>query len=271
MQISATATAFTDPSLKTSGNGAVTPASVAPARPSSPSVILSLSPEARARSANEQQSAGSADGTVSSQTTAVSYKTDAAQQSLVRELARRDLEVRTHERIHASVGGRYTSAPSFTYERGPDGRLYAVSGEVQIDTTSIPGNPQASLEKAQVIQRAALAVPDPSPADRNAAAQARAMAAAAQAEIARLDRSGAEGESDQVQPEVIAATTATSTADSEAKVAEEKDETDTPLFELDSERMARVSQQLAELNRKLFNAGAMEQFGSTGSLVDLSV
>ncbi len=32
----------------------------------------------------------------------------------VRELAERDREVRTHEQIHASAGGKHASAPSYT-------------------------------------------------------------------------------------------------------------------------------------------------------------
>ncbi|WP_200821267.1 putative metalloprotease CJM1_0395 family protein [Oceanicoccus sp. KOV_DT_Chl] len=42
-------------------------------------------------------------------------------QEQIRELASRDREVRAHEQAHASVGGQYAGAPSFTFERGPDG------------------------------------------------------------------------------------------------------------------------------------------------------
>lgn len=48
-------------------------------------------------------------------------------------------------------------------------------------------DPQATLEKAEVIMRAALSVAEPSTADRQVAADARAMAAEARAEILRIE------------------------------------------------------------------------------------
>lgn len=62
--------------------------------------------------------------------------------------------------------------------------MYAVAGEVGIDTSAIPGDPQATLRKAQTILRAALAPADPSPQDRQVAAQANAMAQQARLEMA---------------------------------------------------------------------------------------
>ena len=49
------------------------------------------------------------------------------------EFKQRDSEVRAHEQAHASLGGQYATQPEYEYERGPDGRRYAVSGEVSID------------------------------------------------------------------------------------------------------------------------------------------
>ena len=106
------------------------------------------------------------------------------QRAQVAELAKTDRQVRAHEQAHASVGGRYAGAPSFNYERGPDGRQYATSGEVSIDTSPIPNDPQATLAKALIVQRAALAPSDPSATDRRIAAEAAATAAQARIEIA---------------------------------------------------------------------------------------
>ncbi len=50
------------------------------------------------------------------------------EQEIVAELKRRDTEVRRHEQAHSSAAGSYGGPPSFEYERGPDGRLYAVGG-----------------------------------------------------------------------------------------------------------------------------------------------
>ncbi len=117
-----------------------------------------------------------------------------AEAAQIRELAARDREVRAHERAHASAAaGIAHSAPSYTYQRGPNGRQYAVGGEVRIDTSPVPGDPAATLDKARQIARAALAPAEPSSQDRAVAARARAMAAAAQAE---LQAAQGEGEGD---------------------------------------------------------------------------
>ena len=99
-------------------------------------------------------------------------------------LKKRDREVRAHERAHAAAGGQYTGAPSFSYESGPDGQQYAVSGEVAIDASPVAGDPQATITKMQIVRSAALAPAKPSGQDRAVAAQADAQRARAQAEAA---------------------------------------------------------------------------------------
>ena len=109
---------------------------------------------------------------------------DREQQLRVRELANRDREVRAHELAHSSVGGRYAGAPQYTYEHGPDGRSYAVAGEVPIDVAPVAGNPRATIEKAQRVQRAALAPVQPSAQDLAVAAQAAVLEQQARQELA---------------------------------------------------------------------------------------
>lgn len=107
-----------------------------------------------------------------------------SEQKELQQLKNLDREVRAHEMAHLSVAGKYaTSGASFSFRKGPDGRLYAVAGEVGIDTSAIPGDPQATLRKAQAILRAALAPADPSPQDHQVAAKANAMAQQARLEI----------------------------------------------------------------------------------------
>ena len=109
---------------------------------------------------------------------------DPAIKSQLNALRARDQEVRAHELAHASAaGGLSKGGPSFDYQRGPDGQLYAVGGEVQIDTSGVPGDPEATLEKAIQIQQAALAPAQPSAQDRSVAIAAAAMAAQARAEL----------------------------------------------------------------------------------------
>jgi len=102
------------------------------------------------------------------------------------QLKARDREVRAHEQAHlAAAGGLVRGGMAFSYQRGPDGRLYAIGGEVNIDTSMVAGDPQATLLKAQQIQRAALAPAQPSGQDRAVAAQAAQMAIEARLELAR--------------------------------------------------------------------------------------
>lgn len=108
-----------------------------------------------------------------------------AEQKQVDELQARDREVRAHEQVHKAVAGRYAKGGiQYTFQRGPDGRLYAVGGEVQVDTSKVPNDPEATLLKAQTLRRAALAPAEPSQQDRAVAAQMTQMAAEARQEIA---------------------------------------------------------------------------------------
>lgn len=117
-------------------------------------------------------------------------------QQKVEELKKRDQEVRHHELAHKSAAGQYAQGGiSLSYERGPDGRNYATGGEVNIDTSKVPNDPEATLHKAETIERAANAPQDPSSQDRKVAAEARHMAAAARAELAAA-RSASEESSD---------------------------------------------------------------------------
>ncbi|MEK1905372.1 MAG: putative metalloprotease CJM1_0395 family protein [Pseudomonas sp.] len=109
-------------------------------------------------------------------------------QAQIADLASRDREVRTHEQAHASVGGAYAGSPTYSFKRGPDGRSYAVGGEVGIDVSPIPNDPEATLRKMEVVQRAALAPADPSAQDRRVAAQAQAQATEARAAIVQQRR-----------------------------------------------------------------------------------
>ena len=101
----------------------------------------------------------------------------------IQELAARDREVRAHEQAHAAVAGQYAGSPTYSFVRGPDGVSYAVGGEVSIDTSPIPGDPEATLRKAQQLRRAANAPAEPSSQDGSVAAQAAQMEQQARAEL----------------------------------------------------------------------------------------
>lgn len=113
----------------------------------------------------------------------------AEEQKKVVELKKRDREVRRHEQAHKSIAGSFAlGGPTFKFVTGPDGRQYAVGGEVKIDTSEVAGNPEATLRKAQTIRRAALAPQEPSSQDRKVAAEARKMETKARREIAKRGR-----------------------------------------------------------------------------------
>jgi len=105
-------------------------------------------------------------------------------QKIVQQLKARDREVRAHERAHKAAAGAFAKGgPTFSYQTGPDGKRYAVGGEVQIDASPVPGNPQATITKARTIRRAATAPADPSGQDRRVASAANRMEAQARREL----------------------------------------------------------------------------------------
>ncbi|MES9845172.1 MAG: putative metalloprotease CJM1_0395 family protein [Candidatus Sedimenticola sp. PURPLELP] len=108
----------------------------------------------------------------------------AQEKAEIRKLQSRDREVRAHELAHLAAGGGVVrGGATYQYARGPDGRLYAVGGEVAISGGGVQGNPQATLQKAETIRRAALAPAKPSSQDLQVASSASLMAANARAEI----------------------------------------------------------------------------------------
>lgn len=116
------------------------------------------------------------------QTTAISEQ-DLQQ---LRTLKTRDLVVRAHEAAHlAAASGIVVGDTRYSFQRGSDGVQYAVGGEVSIDTSKVAGDPNATLQKAQQIQTAALAPTQPSSQDRVVAARAAKMAIEAKAEISQ--------------------------------------------------------------------------------------
>lgn len=101
----------------------------------------------------------------------------------VQELKQRDREVRAHEQAHVAAGGQYVRGGiKYEYQRGPDGRTYAVGGHVNIDVSEA-GTPEATITKMQQVKRAALAPAEPSGADRAVAATAAQKEQQARMEI----------------------------------------------------------------------------------------
>ena len=99
----------------------------------------------------------------------------AAEKDLVQRLAARDQEVRAHERDHLAAAGELAvGGAQYTYEKGPDGKLYAIGGHVNINTGTESDPAKAKLKAARV-RSAALASGDASAADAAVAAHAGAI------------------------------------------------------------------------------------------------
>lgn len=126
----------------------------------------------------------------------------ADEQREVQALKRRDAEVRRHEQAHVAAAGRYAQGgPQYEFTTGPDGRPYATGGHVRIDVS--PANtPEATLQKARTVRRAALAPAEPSAEDRAVAAEASQLEREAQREIreARQAEDGGEPGTPSVGP-----------------------------------------------------------------------
>jgi len=115
------------------------------------------------------------------------------EQQVVNRLKAIDRKVRAHEQAHMAAGAGVTGGANYQLTRGPDGRQYAVGGEVTINL-SAASTPEATIERARQVQAAALAPADPSSQDRAVAAAAAMLESQARAELSRMQREEQAGE-----------------------------------------------------------------------------
>jgi hypothetical protein len=112
-----------------------------------------------------------------------SEKLSEEDQKKVEELQRIDRETRIHEQAHLSAaGGHARGGAHYNFVTGPDGKRYANGGHVNLDTGK-ENTPEATIQKAQTVRRAALAPAEPSSTDRQLAAQASKMEQEARREM----------------------------------------------------------------------------------------
>lgn len=140
----------------------------------------------------------------------------------VQELKARDQEVRTHEMAHLAAAGQYASSgASYSYQTGPDGKQYAIGGEVSIDTSPAK-TPEETIAKMRQVQAAAMAPAQPSGQDRAVAASAAKAIADAQVQASQAQMQS-NNKNDSAKP--ATSTTAKSNNTSETKtVNAEKNE-----------------------------------------------
>ena len=106
-----------------------------------------------------------------------------ADQQVVDQLQSRDREVRDHEAAHQAAGGGAVGGASYSYQQGPDGKQYAIGGEVPVDLSSGGGSPEATIAKMARVRAAATAPAEPSGQDLAVAAAASSIEAAARQEL----------------------------------------------------------------------------------------
>ncbi len=107
-----------------------------------------------------------------------SLEKNSEEEKIIQESRKTDQQIHAHEMAHlAAVGGLSKGGATFEYQTGLDGQRYAVSGEVQINTSGVSGDLEATLQKALQFQRAAMAPTQPSSQDQAVAAAAATMAA----------------------------------------------------------------------------------------------
>jgi hypothetical protein len=214
---------------------------------------------------------------------------ESAELDVVRQLSAIDRKVKAHEQTHAAIGGSFAGAPSFDFTSGPDGQLYATSGEVAIDTSPIENDPKATLEKAQVIIRAALSVADPSPADRQIAAEGKSLAMKAMSQLGgQSEVSGVEQDSSkvaQVQAQIEEQQLERKEYLAEQELKKAKQERNEALIQTRNDskdasievlreynvQINEIQETLRRLNTQLVDSGAFEKLFPEGALVDQSV
>lgn len=106
------------------------------------------------------------------------------EERLVRDLAARDVEVKAHEAAHQAAGGGMTGAASYSYQQGPDGKMYAIGGEVSISMKA-SSNPEEALRNARQIVASAMAAGNPSPQDYAVASSAKIIEIKAMQQLAK--------------------------------------------------------------------------------------
>jgi hypothetical protein len=89
----------------------------------------------------------------------------AEEQEAVERLRQRDAQVRQEETAHAAVAGDLAGAVAYVYQRGPDGRQYAVGGSVGVHASVASGDPAELRRVGARLAAAASAATNPSAQD----------------------------------------------------------------------------------------------------------
>lgn len=140
---------------------------------------------------NEEDSAKQESSKTSLESNSSTNEDDPAVKTQIAKLKSVDTQVKTHEAAHQAAGGGLAGGASFTYTKGPDGKQYAIAGEVPIDMSE-EDTPEATIAKMEQVKAAALAPADPSPQDLKVASTAAVTAMKARLELLKQKTSDTE-------------------------------------------------------------------------------
>lgn len=246
------------------------------------------SPEDRPNEQGEEQRVRSGAVSTQSSTQTNSPQADKAaaekerlanERKQINELAARDREVHAHEQAHAAVAGQYAGTITYQFVRGPDGISYAVGGEVSIDSSAIPNDPEATLRKARQIQMAANAPADPSSQDRRVAAEAAQMENQARAELNLKDAIEAQEQQlrmdEKKEAQKLEAEQEAATIEAERKEAREEQESRDVVFARRNSESTDILLSLGKTNinisQRLVEIGAVPGSSAIGNFLNQEV
>lgn len=182
---------------------------------------------------------------------------DSGEKQQVNQLKKRDAEVKAHEAAHMAAGGAVVQGgASYQYQRGPDGKTYAVGGEVKIDM-SPEQTPEGTIRKMQQVKQAALAPAQPSGTDRAVAARAAQTEAKARTERTQ----------ELNQPEKDDPTAAPKQADN--TISSPTDDSSNPVAAGNNAQTNRINDSISAYHTQRASASPIAE--TTGNRINLSV
>jgi hypothetical protein len=110
-----------------------------------------------------------------------------AQKKALEKFEQRDAEVKAHELAHQTNSGGLAGAASYTYQQGPDGKMYAIGGSVPI-TFKSGSTPQESIKNAKAIASATTSPDAPSSRDFSLLSSAKMMQLKAEQQLLNGDK-----------------------------------------------------------------------------------
>src|SRR5690606_36735775 len=135
----------------------------------------------------------------------------------------------------------------------------------------VPGDPRATMEKAQQIRRAAMAPAEPSPQDRRVAAEAARLEAEARAELAQLLREEPQRSAESDEDKTDTNNPSLASAENTVPEDREKAEREADARKESARQFAEISSRNIEINCKLIEIGLVKPPIASGQFFNRQV